>query len=146
MLQVGDRFTTRSHLLTAEDIIRFASEFDPQPFHVDADRAAGTLFAGLAGSGWHIAGITMRLLVETVPAASGIIGTEAHLEWPTPSRPGDELTVRVTVEAVTPSRSRPDRARVTLACETIDQRDEVRQRLRATVLVDDSVEGAGRAS
>ncbi len=137
MLTEGDTLTTRTHLLTAEDIVRFASEFDPQPFHLDAEAAQASLFAGLAGSGWHIAAISMQLLVEAVPSASGIIGTEAHLEWPTPSRPGDELSVRVTVEAVVPSRSRPSRARVTLACETVNQEGAVRQRLRATVLLDD---------
>ena len=132
----GDTFTSRSRLLTAEDIVRFAAEFDPQPFHLDDERAKGTLFGALAGSGWHIAAITMRLLVETVPAASGIIGSEAHLEWPTPSRPGDELHVEIRVEEVTPSRSRPDRARVAMVCETVDAHGAVRQRLRATVLID----------
>lgn len=137
VLAVGDTFTSRTHLLTAEDVVRFASEFDPQPFHLDDERAKGTMFGGLAASGWHVASITMRLLVETVPSSSGIIGTEAHLEWPSPTRPGDELHVEIRVESVTPSRSRPGRARVGMSCETLDAHGEVRQRLRATVVVDD---------
>jgi acyl dehydratase len=135
-LAVGDTFTSRTFQLTAEDIVRFATEFDPQPFHLDDERARSTMFGGLAASGWHIAAITMRLLVEAVPAASGIIGTETHLEWPTPSRPGDELHAEITVDSVTPSRTRPSRARVAMSCETADAQGEVRQRLRATVLID----------
>lgn len=138
MLQTGDTFTTRSHRLTAEEIVRYAAEFDPQPFHLDDEQAKGSVFGGLAASGWHVAGITMRLLVEAVPSAGGIVGTEGRLEWPTPTRPGDELQVRGVVEEVTPSRSRPNRARVALACETVDQHGEVRMRLRATVLLQDA--------
>jgi acyl dehydratase len=118
--------------------VRFATEFDPQPFHLDDERAKGTMFGGLAASGWHVAAITMRLLVETLPARSGIIGTETHLEWPSPTRPGDELHAEIRVESVTASRSRPDRARVAMSCETVDAHGEVRQRLSATVIVDDS--------
>jgi acyl dehydratase len=62
-LHVGQRFTSTSHVVDADQIKRFAAEFDPQPFHLDEDAAANSLFAGLAASGWHTAALTMRLLV-----------------------------------------------------------------------------------
>jgi acyl dehydratase len=62
-LHVGQRFTSASHVVDADQIKRFAAEFDPQPFHLDEDAAANSLFAGLAASGWHTAALTMRLLL-----------------------------------------------------------------------------------
>lgn len=140
-LAAGDVLTSGPVLLTGDGIRRFATEFDPQRFHVDPEQAAASMFGGLIGSGWHLAALTMRLLLEALPAPSELVGTEALLEWPTPSRPGDELRVTATVESVEPSASRPDRARVRFVCETRNQDGEVRQRLRATVLVLDRADG-----
>jgi len=92
-LHVGQRFTSHTHVVSEEQINAFAREFDPQPFHLDAEAAKRTLFAGLAASGWHTAAITMRLLVEAgLPLAGGIIGAGGELNWPKPTRPGDILT------------------------------------------------------
>ena len=74
-LHVGQRFTSRTHVIDAAQIKAFAGQFDPQPFHLDDGAAQRTIFAGLAASGWHTAAITMRLMVETgLPLAGGIIG------------------------------------------------------------------------
>src|SRR4030095_14969149 len=74
-LQVGQRFTSATHRIDEEQIKTFARQFDPQPFHLDAAAAKGTLFEGLVASGWHTAAITMRLLVESgMPIAGGVIG------------------------------------------------------------------------
>src|SRR5262249_44064207 len=74
-LHAGQRFTTGSYAVDAAQIKEFARAFDPQPFHLDEAAAAATMFGGLAASGWHTAGITMRLLVETgLPLVGGIIG------------------------------------------------------------------------
>ncbi|HZF34431.1 MAG TPA: MaoC/PaaZ C-terminal domain-containing protein, partial [Candidatus Angelobacter sp.] len=74
-LRVGQRFAGGSHAVDAAQIKAFARQFDPQPFHLDDEAAKGTLFAGLAASGWHTAAITMRLLVEGgAPIAGGVIG------------------------------------------------------------------------
>ena len=74
-LHVGQRFASASHVVDADQIKRFAAEFDPQPFHLDEDAAAYSLFAGLAASGWHTAALTMRLLLTGgVPIAGGIVG------------------------------------------------------------------------
>ena len=112
------------HTMTAEAIKAFATEFDPQPFHLDEATAAPTFFNGLAASGWHTAAATMRLLVEAMPVAGGLIGGGGDIAWPRATRPGDVLRVVCTVEAVTPSRSRPDRGMLTLRSETLNQRDE----------------------
>ena len=64
-LSVGQRFTSGTHAVDAAQIKAFAAQFDPQPFHLDDEAAKGTLFAGLAASGWHTAAITMRLLVDS---------------------------------------------------------------------------------
>lgn len=135
-LQVGQRFTSHAHMISAEQIKAFAEEFDPQPFHLDADAAKQSLFAGLAASGWHTAAMTMRLLVQAgLPLAGGIIGAGGELSWPKPTRPGDILTVSSEVLEIVPSRSRPDRGTVTVRSETRNQRDEVVQILLARLIV-----------
>jgi len=134
--QVGQRFMSGSHEVDEDQITRFAREFDPQPFHLDEDAAKGTLFAGLAASGWHTAAITMRLLVDGgAPIAGGIVGLGGEISWPSPTRPGDVLQVESEVVQVTPSRSRPDRGIVTMRCETRNQRGDVVQTFVAKVVV-----------
>ena len=135
-LHAGQRFTSRTHAVDAGQITRFAGEFDPQPFHLDDDAAKGTLFAGLAASGWHTAAITMRLLVDGgVPVAGGIVGVGGEISWPRPTRPGDVLQVHSEVVGVAPSRSRTDRGIVTIRSETRNQRGEVVQVFVAKIVV-----------
>jgi len=135
-ISVGQRFTTGSYDLDEAQIVAYAKQFDPQPFHTDAQAAKASLFKGLAGSGWHTAAITMRLLVESgIPLAGGMIGIEASLRWPRPTRPGDTLTVHGEVIEVAPSQSRPDRGWVTIRAETRNQNDEVVQIFTAKLMV-----------
>jgi acyl dehydratase len=135
-LHVGQRFTSGLHTVDEDQITRFAREFDPQPFHLDHDAAKGTLFAGLAASGWHTAAITMRLLVDGgAPIAGGIVGVGGEISWPRPTRPGDVLQVETEVVQVAPSRSRPDRGIVTIRSETRNQRGDVVQTFVAKVVV-----------
>jgi acyl dehydratase len=135
-LHVGQRFTSGTHAVDESQIKTFASEFDPQPFHLDNAEAERTLFGGLAASGWHTAAVTMRLLVDGgAPIAGGIIGAGGEVAWPTPTRPGDVLQVTSEVLTVTPSRSRPDRGIVTIRCVTQNQRGEIVQTLTAKLVV-----------
>jgi acyl dehydratase len=135
-LRVGQRFTSGVHAIDAVQIKAFAAQFDPQPFHLDDEAAKGTLFGGLAASGWHTMAITMRLLVETgLPLMGGIIGAGGEIGWPQPTRPGDVLHVVSEIEEVAPSRSRPDRGMVKVRSETRNQRDEVVQVLIAKLIV-----------
>jgi acyl dehydratase len=134
-LQVGQRFLSARREVTPEEVKAFAAEFDPQPFHLDEAAAADGFFGGLAASGWHTAALTMRLLVDGgLPLAGGIIGANGELAWPRPTRPGDVLEVETTVEAVTPSRSRPDRGMVRLRIETRNQHGEAVQRFVVNAL------------
>jgi acyl dehydratase len=134
-IEVGSRYRTADHEITSAEIVEFASRFDPQPFHLGEDGAAGTIFGSLAASGWHTAAITMRLLVTSgIPIATGIIGTSIELAWPTPTRPGDVVHVDLTVTEVVPSRSKPERGFVTCTYETVNHRGEVRQRTTARLL------------
>ncbi len=133
---VGQRFKSATHLLDAEQIKAFARQFDPQPFHLDEAAAQDTFFGGLAASGWHVAAITMKLLVgESALIAGGMIGAGGEIAWPQPTRPGDALTVESEVLEVKPSRSRPDRGMVTLRSETRNQRGELAQIFTAKLVV-----------
>ncbi|WP_137895866.1 MaoC family dehydratase [Ramlibacter sp. 2FC] len=135
-LAVGDAFTSAEHALDAQQIKAFAAAFDPQPFHLDDEAAKGTLFGGLAASGWHTAAITMRLLVTGgMPLAGGIIGAGGELSWPRPTRPDDRLHVVSEVTGIAPSRSRPDRGIVTVRSETRNQRGEAVQVLVSKLVV-----------
>ena len=120
-LSPGRRFTSATLTVMRDDILAFARAYDPQPFHLDEAAAAASFFGGLVASGWHTAALTMRLLVESLPIAGGLIGAGGDVTWPEPTRPGDTLRVTSEVVRVTPSRSRPDRGSVVLRCETLNQ-------------------------
>lgn len=133
---VGQQFQSGTHALDAAQIKAFAAQFDPQPFHLDEEAAVGSLFGGLAASGWHTAAITMRLLVQSgMPVAGGIIGAGGEISWPRPTRPGDVLSVTSEIVEVTPSRSRPDRGMMSMRSETKNQRGEIVQVLIAKLVV-----------
>jgi len=135
-LKIGQRFTSGTLALDAEQIKTFARAYDPQPFHLDEAAAENSIFKGLAASGWHTAALTMRLLVSGgLPLAGGSVGAGGEIAWPRPTRPGDILQVESEVVAVTPSRSRPDRGIVTVRSETKNQRGEVVQVLTAKLMV-----------
>jgi acyl dehydratase len=128
-LFIGQRFSSAPHRLDADQIKAFAAEFDPQPFHLSEEGAEGTLFGTLAASGWHTAALTMRMMVESVPLADGLIGAELQLGWPKPTRPGMVLQVFSEIVDIVPSRSKPEMAIVTTRIETRDQDGGVVQHL-----------------
>jgi acyl dehydratase len=133
---VGQKFTSQQQQLDEAKIRAFARDFDPQPFHLDAEAAKSTFFGGLAASGWHTAALTMRMLVESgMPIAGGIIGAGGEITWPRPTRPGDTLHVESEITEIMPSRSRPDRGMVTIRSETLNQRGEAVQILVAKLVV-----------
>lgn len=134
-LQVGDRFHSHDHAMDAAQITAFAQSYDPQPFHLNDEAARGTLFKGLAASGWQTAAITMKLLVESVPLAQGIIGAGGEISWPGPTRPDDVLHAESTVQEIRPSRTKPDQAMVLVETLTLNQNGEIRQRLLAKLVV-----------
>jgi acyl dehydratase len=116
-------------LIDAERIKSFAAEFDPQPFHLDEGAADGSIFKGLAASGWHTAALTMRLLVESdLNPAGGIVGAGFdEFRWPRPVRPGDALRVESEVLEVRPSKSRPDQGLIKVKTTTLNQNGDAVQ-------------------
>ena len=134
-LHVGQRFRSGTRQVDEDQIRAFAVQFDPQPFHLDAEAAKETLFGGLVASGWHTGAISMRLLVEALPIAGGIVGAGGEVKWPKPMRPGSVLHVECEILELRSSQSRPDRGVVTIRSETRDQLGEVVQTLVATLVV-----------
>jgi acyl dehydratase len=134
---VGQTFRSGRMRIDAERIKSFAAEFDPQPFHLDEAAARGTIFTGLAASGWHTAAMTMRLLVEgEFKPAGGIVGAGfEEFRWTKPVRPGDELRVESEVLEVRPSKSRPEQGLIKVRTTTLNQNDEAVQVLVGTLVV-----------
>jgi acyl dehydratase len=123
---VGQVFNTGRLRVDKEQIVAFATEYDPQPFHLDEDAARNSPFRGLAASGWHTAGMTMRLMVDgEFRPVGGILGVGFdELSWPRPVRPGDELHAKSEVLEVRPSKSKPDRGLLRVRTTTLNQNDE----------------------
>jgi acyl dehydratase len=135
-LHVGETFVSSLHTVDADSIIRFAREFDPQPFHVDPVAARASFFGQLAASGWHTGAITMRLLVDgELQLAGGMIGGGGELVWPRPVFAGDTLQVYSEVVEMRPSRSHPERGTVLLRSETRNQHGDPVQILTAKLVV-----------
>jgi len=133
----GQVFRSGRLTVDAAQIKAFAAAFDPQPFHLDDEAARGTIFGGLAASGWHTAALTMRLLVEgEFKPAGGIIGAGLdEFRWPLPVRPGDELHLESEVLEVRPSKSRPEQGLLKVRTTTLNQRGEAVQVLVANLIV-----------
>src|SRR5207253_9845270 len=135
-LTQGDRSKSATYEVTEEQIISFAREFDPQPFHLDSAVARQTMFKGLIASGWHTAAITMRLFVQTLNFAEGAIGLGVdELRWPNAVRPGDVLQVETEIVDLRESRSKPSHGIVRIRNVTTNQRGEVVQMMFASALV-----------
>lgn len=123
-----------SFTLTEEEIVSFAKEYDPQPFHVDPAAAAAGPVGGLIASGWHTTSMMMRLLVDNFISGETGLGAAAidEIRWPRPVRPGDTLRVRAEVTGARRSRSKPDRGIVTSFVEITNQRGETVMTMKAT--------------
>lgn len=133
-LSVGQTFVSGGHVLTAEAIVAFATEFDPQPYHLDPDAAVGTFFNGIVASGWHTAAISMKLFVEALPIATGLVGAGGKIVWPSAAVPGDVLHVEGVIDKIMWSTSRPGRGSLVVSHRTLNHDGEVRQTSTARLL------------
>lgn len=125
-LKIGDQFKSREYEMTLEEIKSFAGQYDPQVFHTDEEKAKDhPIFQGIAASGWHTSAVTMRLWTECFPVAGGLIGSESSLRWPRPARVGDRIHVEVEIVAITPSKTKLDRAIVTYVTQAYNQHGDV---------------------
>ena len=133
----GQTFESGRIVIDTQQVVDFATRFDPQPFHTDPEAARGTMFGGLAASGWHTAAITMRLLVKSgLTPAGGWIGAGCdELRWPRPVRPGDELHTESQVLEMRPLKSRPDQGLVKMRTATLNQKNEEVQIMVTNLLV-----------
>ncbi|MHB1639998.1 MAG: MaoC family dehydratase [Candidatus Dormibacteria bacterium] len=129
----GQRFELGSVTVQEAEMLEFARRYDPQPFHVDPERARHTIFRGLIASGWQTAGIWMRLYCDGLLLRAASLGSPGveELRWLAPVRPGDVLTGSVEVVSVSPSRRHPTRGTVIIQGELLGEDREPRMRLRA---------------
>jgi acyl dehydratase len=123
--------------VTEAEVIDFGRRFDPQPFHVDPAQAARGPFGGLIASGWHTGSLMMRLLVDHFLPRTAGLGSPGldELRWLAPVRPGDALSLRITVLEANRSRSKPDRGLVRTLIEVLNQRREVVMTVKAMTLI-----------
>jgi acyl dehydratase len=119
--------------ISEAEIIAFAKDYDPQPFHVDPVAAADGPFGGIIASGWHTISLTMRLLVEHFVSPESSLGAAGvdEVRWPKPVRPGDTLHARATVLEARRSGSKPDRGIVRSLCELTNPGGELVMKLTA---------------
>jgi acyl dehydratase len=121
VIELGERKVTR------EEIIEFARQYDPQPFHTDEAAAKQSLYGGLIASGWHTCALMMRMLYDGVLIRAASLGSPGvdSVRWLKPVRPGDALRARMTIVEARPSRSKPDRGTINSKWEVFNQNDEL---------------------
>jgi acyl dehydratase len=134
----GTVYELGSVSVSAEDIVAFAEQFDPQGFHVDEDAGRTAGFGGLIASGWHTVGLYMRLFVDGLLGASRNLGSPGgdELRWFLPVRPGDTLSARCTIGEVRASRGDPQRGVVHTCGEMTNQNGDIVMRLRTVILIE----------
>jgi acyl dehydratase len=134
--QPGEVHESGPYVVSREEILAFARQFDPQPFHLDEEAGRRSIFGGIIASGWHTASICHRMLVEGMLKDTASMGSPGvdELRWLKPVRPGDALTLRVEVLSTTPSRSKPDRGSLRCRFEVRNQQGEVVMTELATAL------------
>ena len=132
---VGEELVHGEHEITAGEIVGFAREFDPQPFHVDP--AVDGPYGGLIASGWHTAALYMGMFVRNVLLDSASLGSPGieELRWLVPVRPGDVLTGRSRVVDAWPSERDPARGTIVGEHELVNQNGEVVMRMRARAFI-----------
>ena len=133
----GTTFEYGAITLSADEIVEFAKRFDTQPIHIDPEAAARGPFGGLIASGWHTAGVMMRLLADRYISHVASMASPGvdEIRWLIPVRPGDTLSIRVTVLETKRSRSKPDRGVVHSFVEVLNQSGEVVMTLKPMSIV-----------
>lgn len=133
----GREFVSAERTVSADEIVAFAAEFDPQPMHLSEEAGKASILGGLSASGWHISSIAMRMFFDTVivrAAGQGGPGIDV-MEWRKPLLAGDTLRLAMTVRSRRPLASRPGVGLVTLEHEMTNQRGETVMRMQAPVLL-----------
>ena len=128
----GDVRESPPRTITREEMVEFARQYDPQPFHLDDEDAKKTIYGGIIGSGWLTVSVMMRLLWDTMLKDTVSLGSPGsdEIRWLKPVRPGDTLRARFTVVEAIPSRSKPDRGVVKTFTEILNQHEEIVMTMR----------------
>ncbi len=123
---IGETVEMGGHTFTEEEIVAFARQFDPQPFHIDPEAAKSSIYGGLIASGWHTCSIGMRLMCDSYVNRSISMGSPGvdNIRWLKPVRPGDTLVYSRTVLEARPSQSRPEAGLVRSRWQAVNQRGE----------------------
>jgi acyl dehydratase len=126
-IKEGEVVELGSRTLDKDRMVAFAHEFDPQPFHTDEKAAEASIWGGLIASGWLTGSVLMRIFYDGFLKDTASMGSPGidELRWLKPVRPGDTLTVRLTVLETTASRSKPDRGIVRSLMEVLNQHGEI---------------------
>ncbi len=121
--EAGQVYELGAHDVSEEEIVAFAREWDPQPFHVDPEAAQTSVFGGLIASGWHTGAMWMRLYVDSLLDGASGMGSPGieELRWLAPVRPGDTLSARLVVLEATPSERHPGRGTIRSRSEMVNQ-------------------------
>jgi acyl dehydratase len=122
----GQDIDLGTRTVTEDEIVAFARDYDPQPFHVDHDAAARSIYGGVIASGWHTCGMMMRMVVDGIMNRSASMGSPGldGVRWLAPVRAGDSLNVRYQTVKVKASASRPDRGVVWSKWVAVNQHGE----------------------
>lgn len=125
--EVGKTIEVGSRTITEEEIISFATQFDPQPFHVNPEAAAGSIYRGIIASGWHTCSLMMRLMVDGFLREAASLGSPGvdEVRWLKPVRGGDTLTVTTTAVDARPSASKTDRGVIHTLWQATNQHGEL---------------------
>jgi acyl dehydratase len=135
---IGETLLSDSYQVDEKEAITFASAYDPQIQHIDAQAAKQSAFGELVVSGWHTAAISMRLKLQTKlgRVSGGLVGMGLEsVRWLKPVKPGDSLKIRVTITDKRRSHSKPNKGIVKYDLETLNQRDEVVMDLKTAVIM-----------
>ena len=126
-IKEGEVVELGSRTLDKDRMVAFAHEFDPQPFHTDEKAAEASIWGGLIASGWLTGSVLMRIFYDGFLKDTASMGSPGidELRWLKPVRPGDTLTVRLTVLETAVSRSKPDRGIVRSLMEVLNQHGEI---------------------
>lgn len=140
----GEITTFGAYEVTRDEIVAYAAEFDPQPFHLDEEAGRASLLGGLAASGWHTCAILMRIIFDHFMDGSTSLGSPGidEVKWLRPVFPGDVLSVRREILEARASASRPDRGMVRFRFEMLNQRQEVVMIQTNPILFGRRLEGA----
>jgi acyl dehydratase len=136
-LEAGQLYELGARVVSRDEIIAFARDYDPQPFHVDEEAAGTSIYGGLIASGWHTVCLFMRLFVDGFLHRAASMGSPGvdELRWLKPVRPGDRLAGRIEIVEIRPSRSRADRGIARMRCIMSNQHGEEVLSMIANVLL-----------